>query len=210
MACGVSHTVMEDFSAVVPRHTVFTLLANIVPLRTDFSITLYNICINTMQSVTWYPYLLLVKYMLSAALSSFRRSPFHIEQWFQKWCEGDYPWGCGKKINHVGLAPISCMCHICMCFYVCVYIHTYTVVLLWRNAVPGVLSQKDASRNGVPELLLPGIDISNTSPSPTEFWVTVRSGADPSGRACLLGSRDRIPLMAWMFVSYVFMLCCPV
>jgi hypothetical protein len=44
-----------------------------------------------------------------------------------------------------------------------------------RNAVPEVLSQKDTSRNGVQEPLFAGIDVSSTSPSPTEFWVTVCS-----------------------------------
>jgi hypothetical protein len=35
--------------------------------------------------------------------------------------------------------------------------------------------------------------------------------AGPGGRAVawLLGSRFRIPLGAWMFVSCVYMLCCP-
>jgi hypothetical protein len=37
-----------------------------------------------------------------------------------------------------------------------------------RDAVPEVLSQKGARRDGFPELF-PGIDITNTSPSPTEF-----------------------------------------
>jgi hypothetical protein len=32
---------------------------------------------------------------------------------------------------------------------------------LCRNAVPEVLSQKDATWNGVPELYFPGIDITN-------------------------------------------------
>jgi hypothetical protein len=45
------------------------------------------------------------------------------------------------------------------------------------NNVPQVLFQTDASRNAVPKPFFPGIDVSNTSPSPTEFWVTVRSGA---------------------------------
>jgi hypothetical protein len=31
-----------------------------------------------------------------------------------------------------------------------------------------------------------------------------------SAAAWLLGSRVRIPLRAWMFVSCVYMLCCPV
>jgi hypothetical protein len=41
------------------------------------------------------------------------------------------------------------------------------------NAVPEVLSQKGASWNGVPEPLFPGISITNTSPSPAKFWVTL-------------------------------------
>jgi hypothetical protein len=44
-------------------------------------------------------------------------------------------------------------------------------VFLRRKAVPEVLSQKDVSRNGVPELFS-GIGITNTTPSPIEFWVT--------------------------------------
>jgi hypothetical protein len=44
------------------------------------------------------------------------------------------------------------------------------------NAVPEVHSQKGASWNSVPEPLFPGIDITNISPSPTKFLVTMRSG----------------------------------
>jgi hypothetical protein len=44
-----------------------------------------------------------------------------------------------------------------------------------RNAVSGIVSQKDANRNGVPDPYFPGIDIINT-PYPTEFCVTMRSG----------------------------------
>jgi hypothetical protein len=46
--------------------------------------------------------------------------------------------------------------------------------MLW-NAVMEVLSQKDTSLNGVAERFFPGIDISNTSPSLTKFWVIVHS-----------------------------------
>jgi hypothetical protein len=42
-----------------------------------------------------------------------------------------------------------------------------------RNAVPEALPQKDAGSNGVPEPFLPGINITNTYPSPTKFWVTL-------------------------------------
>jgi hypothetical protein len=42
-----------------------------------------------------------------------------------------------------------------------------------RNAIPKVLSQKDASWNGVLEPLFPDIHTTNTSPSPTKFWVTL-------------------------------------
>jgi hypothetical protein len=45
-----------------------------------------------------------------------------------------------------------------------------------QNAIPEVLSQKDTSRNGMLELFFPSIDITNTSPSSTEFWVTMYSG----------------------------------
>jgi hypothetical protein len=41
-----------------------------------------------------------------------------------------------------------------------------------RNSVPDVLSQKEASRNGVLELSFLGIDTTNTFPYPTEFLVT--------------------------------------
>jgi hypothetical protein len=41
-----------------------------------------------------------------------------------------------------------------------------------RSTVPEVLSQNDASWNGVPEPFSLGIDMPNASPSPTEFWVT--------------------------------------
>jgi hypothetical protein len=41
------------------------------------------------------------------------------------------------------------------------------------NAVPEVLSQKDAIRNGVSEPFLPNLDIINTSPAPTKFCVTI-------------------------------------
>jgi hypothetical protein len=37
--------------------------------------------------------------------------------------------------------------------------YIYTGVFLRRNAVPEALSQKDASRNGVPEPFYPGIGI---------------------------------------------------
>jgi hypothetical protein len=32
------------------------------------------------------------------------------------------------------------------------------------NAIPEVLSQKDANQNGIPEPFLPGIGITNTTP----------------------------------------------
>jgi hypothetical protein len=38
-----------------------------------------------------------------------------------------------------------------------------------RNTVSEFVSWKHTSRNGVPEPLFPGIDVTNTSPSPTEF-----------------------------------------
>jgi hypothetical protein len=49
-------------------------------------------------------------------------------------------------------------------------------------------------------------------------YYKVISLSDPSGRGLrrrseavwLLGTRVRIPLGAWMFVSCVYMLCCPV
>jgi hypothetical protein len=44
-----------------------------------------------------------------------------------------------------------------------------------QNAILEVLSQKDAGHNGVPEPSFPGIDITNTSLSLNEFWVTVCS-----------------------------------
>jgi hypothetical protein len=44
------------------------------------------------------------------------------------------------------------------------------------DAIPKVISQKDASQNGVPEPFSPGTDITNTPPSPTEFGVTMHSG----------------------------------
>jgi hypothetical protein len=40
------------------------------------------------------------------------------------------------------------------------------------NAVLEVLSQKDGRCIGVSELFSPGIDVTNTSLSPTKFWVT--------------------------------------
>jgi hypothetical protein len=43
---------------------------------------------------------------------------------------------------------------------------------LRRTQAPEVLSQKDASRNCVPELF-PGIGITKHHPSPTEFWLTL-------------------------------------
>jgi hypothetical protein len=45
-----------------------------------------------------------------------------------------------------------------------------------QSAIPVVLSQKDASQNSVLEPSFPGMDIPNTSPSPTEFLVTMHSG----------------------------------
>jgi hypothetical protein len=40
-----------------------------------------------------------------------------------------------------------------------------------------VLSQKDTSENSIPEpFFFPGIDITNTSPSLTKFWVIMHSG----------------------------------
>jgi hypothetical protein len=31
---------------------------------------------------------------------------YTLEQWSPGWGGRDVPWGCGKKINHVGQAPI--------------------------------------------------------------------------------------------------------
>jgi hypothetical protein len=47
--------------------------------------------------------------------------------------------------------------------------------ILYRNAVPGVLSQKDATRNCVPETYMPRIGV--TSPRLRPNWVTMRYGA---------------------------------
>jgi hypothetical protein len=33
---------------------------------------------------------------------------FCVCHWFPKWGARDVPWGCGKKINRIGLAPIKC------------------------------------------------------------------------------------------------------
>jgi hypothetical protein len=46
------------------------------------------------------------------------------------------------------------------------------------NAIPEAFSQTDANWNGVSEPFFPGIGGTNTCPSPTKFWVTMRSRAN--------------------------------
>jgi hypothetical protein len=41
------------------------------------------------------------------------------------------------------------------------------------NALPEVLSQEGASWNSISEPLFPGINITNTIPSPAGFWVAL-------------------------------------
>jgi hypothetical protein len=45
-----------------------------------------------------------------------------------------------------------------------------------RDAIPEVLPQKEVSWNGIREPFSRVINITNTFPSPTEFWVTMRPG----------------------------------
>jgi hypothetical protein len=43
-----------------------------------------------------------------------------VDEWSPNWGARDVAWGCGKKINHAGLAPIKCI-YISMCF--CMHMH---------------------------------------------------------------------------------------
>jgi hypothetical protein len=44
------------------------------------------------------------------------------------------------------------------------------------NTIPEVHPQNDASQNDILGHFLSGINLTNTSPCPTEYWVTMHSG----------------------------------